>query len=298
MRERDHQNLGRWSARPTADLEPIEVRTVDERFQPAVRRGPLPGRPLPGPGFHEPSRRSRGGFWVGLVLGLVPLALLAAGLLGYLLRNDSSTTSEDVDGAAIESSATPTTSAALAGASPTTETLEVQTSVAGPTVATGRIVGGAIEVDGTVPEGPGQTWLMEMSTLAAGLGVRLVDRTDVLDGATAGEMTISYPGAVVYQAGSPEEFEGQPHELFDGLARALQLGSARLTLAAFAEPSRPEDAHLALFRAEHVHEHLVALGVDPSRLAVEIRPLVDAAVGTGADQPVERRVDLEFRYGS
>ena len=85
--------------------------------------------------------------------------------------------------------------------------------------------------------------------------------------------------------------------LFEAVAGVLNRGTAQLLIVAYGDPTDPDDGILALSRAGHVREHLLELGVDPTRLVVESRPPLEATAGTDPAL-VERRTDLEFAYRS
>ncbi|MEL6983878.1 MAG: hypothetical protein AAFO29_15740, partial [Actinomycetota bacterium] len=181
-------------------------------------------------------------------------------------------------------------------ATPTTSTTPSES-----VVATGMVTDGAIEVGGILPDDLRTQWVGELADLATVLGYRLDDRTVIAAGANAGpqeanELLVRFPGAIVFRPDSPQSFDGEAQPIFEAVAGVLNRGSADLNIVCYADPSDPEAALLALERAEHVHEHLLELGVDPGRLAVEARSPVDAPIVAAEGSPIERRADLEFSF--
>ena len=287
---------------PWSGPEPRSGRDPRSGPEPRSGRDPRSGLALgAGPASEvgpAPQPADRDSFWRGLLLGLVPLALLLAGVAGYIVADRGESTTEAVS--------RPVDTTPVATTPPASEALPtsaggpggaVEPSISGPVEASGVVTRELIELDGTVPAAVARTWSTEIAALADALDHPLVDRTVAAADAQSGELLLTYPGAVIYTENSPDGFDGSPHEMFDAVAEAIVGGTFDLTVVAYADPGRPEDAHLALFRAEHVHEHLLELDVDPGRLAVEVRRPEEAA-GDGGSGPVDRRADLEFHFQS
>jgi outer membrane protein OmpA-like peptidoglycan-associated protein len=163
------------------------------------------------------------------------------------------------------------------------------------------VTDGAIEVCGILPDDLRTQWIAELADLAAVLGYRLDDRTEIAAGAAAGpqeanELLVRFPGAIVFRPDSPQSFDGAAQPIFEAVAGVLNRGTADLNIVGYADPTDPDAVLLALARAEHVHEHLVDLSVDGERLTVEARPPAEAPIVAAEGSPIERRADLEFRF--
>lgn len=315
----EEANLGRWEAH---EVDPVAIATPARAR--SDRRPPL----LPDDfddereGTGDPGGRGDQRFWLGVLVGLVPLLLVVGGYLLVQLFDDddaddagATLTADAGQGSAttvipsrslpVETQPTPTSEAnAGAGASPTAEASSTPTAPTTPSesvVATGVVTDGAIEVSGILPDDLRTQWIAELADLASVLGYRLDDRTELAAGANAGpqeanELLVRFPGAVVFRPDSPQSFDGEAQPIFEAVAGVLNRGSANLTIVGYAEPSDPDAALLALARAEHVHGHLLDLGVAGDRLAVEARPPVEAPIVAAEDASIVRRADLEFRF--
>lgn len=300
----EEANLGQW-----------EAREVDSVSMAAPARARTPQRePLPMPAVGPDDRTSPGdsgkdsdrSFWLGVVVGLVPVLLLVIGFIGYrLTRDGDGSTGGETAATATSGSATPTSLTVSTEALPSSSTTSMPATTPTPTVppepvvADGVVTDGAIEVTGVLPAEDGAAWIGELADLAAVLGYRLDDRTEPPSDTgppPASELVVRFPGAVVFRPDSPQSFDGNAQPVFEAIAGVLNRGSADLNVVAYADPGEPDIGILALSRAEHVHEHLVELGVDPDRLTVEARPPVDAPIVAADGSPIDRRADLEFRF--
>ncbi len=248
-------------------------------------------------------------FWLGVLVGLLPLVALVFGLIGYVIGRSGDDTVA-VDTQATAAASTPAGADAGATTDPTSATVPAATATAtdaaaspsppGPEqlVASGLISDDTIELAGALPPQRQSQWSGEVRDLAAVLGLRLVDGTEVAEpGAGTAELTVRFPGAVVFTPESDVEFDGDADPVLGAVAGVLNRGTARLTIVAYADPSDPGAAILALSRAGHVHEQLVELGVEADRLAVESRPPAEAPIGVAGDV-LDRRADVEFRFRS
>lgn len=319
----EEANLGRWEAR---EVEPVEIATpararsdrhspllTDEADEAVGDRG----------GSDDPEDGGDQRFWLGVAVGLVPLLLVVGGyLLVQLLDGEEA----DADGATlttdagqatagtatpstdipVETRATPTPSSVASADAVTPATVEgsnptAPTAPSPSVVATGMVTDGAIEVSGILPDDLRTQWIAELADLAAVLGYRLDDRTEIAAGAAAGpqeanELLVRFPGAVVFRPDSPQSFDGEAQPIFEAVAGVLNRGTAELNIVGYADPTDPDAALLALARAEHVHEHLVDLGVGGERLTIEARPPAEAPIVAAEGSSIERRADLEFRF--
>lgn len=261
-------------------------------------------------------------FWLAVAVGLLPLVAVVSGIIGYLLGSrggddgdtalaaDSIQAAGETAGASAATAAGPEASAEPAesgGSTVPAEGLPVETTAAPSSalsvapqrlVASGLVANGTIELAGALPSSRQAQWSSEIADLATVLDLRLVDGTEVAELAGGGaELTLRFPEAVVYAPDSPTTFEGDPDPFFEAVAGVLNRGTAQLVIVAYGDPTDPDDGILALSRAGHVREHLLELGVDPTRLVVESRPPLEATAGTDPAL-VERRADLEFSYRS
>lgn len=317
-------NLGRWEAR---EVESVPIAAPATARTP--NREPLPMPPSDGDDVGDdrpgPDRVDRS-FWLGVLVGLVPLVLLIAGYAGYRLTTGGESDEEGTAIAAVDtagsplagpadgeadlpvqtapapSSASPSTASASAASSsaesPSTTALEATLPTV-PIVASGVVTDGSIEVRGVFPDEVRIQWVGELADLAAVLGYRLDDRTEAADPdgpAVASELLVRFPGAVVFQPGSSQGFDSEAQPIFEAIAGVLNRGSADLTIAAYAEPADAAGETLAAARAEHVDEHLAELGVELRRLSIEVRTPNEAPIVAADGSPIERRVDLEFRF--
>jgi len=306
-----HQRIGNWSARQVAaevELTPEPVPgpsrlqvSPDQVYD--LRQGTDRRRSEPGP--------SR--FWVGLAVGLMPLLIGVAALAGYLVASrDGDPTLAGGTPAPDRSAADGLASGTVAGQEGASTTLTVTAGGAsgGGDVGGGasyrstnpvdiepsaEVIGGSLTLVGTFPPGPASAYSVELTELAQVLGVELIDESTTVDGAPRpAAVPVFYPAAVTFAEGSERLFENDPQRLFEAVAGYLNRGTAELTIVAYADPSDPPAARLALSRAEHVHEHLIELGVDPARLAIDTRDELDAPRGPGIAGPADGRTDLEF----
>jgi len=312
-------NLGRWEAR---EVESVPIAAPARARTP--NREPLPMPPSDGGGDDDDGSGRRAGsgpdrvdrtFWLGVLVGLVPLVLLIAGYAGYRLtagdgsgEDRTAIAAVDPVGSPVAETQTgetslpvqtaPAPSTAPSTTLPSTTALEATLPTI-PIVASGVVTDGSIEVRGVLPDEVRTQWVGELADLAAVLGYRLDDRTEAAgaDGpAAASELLVRFPGAVVFEPGSSQGFDGEAQQIFEAIAGVLNRGSADLTVAAYAKPADSEGEALALGRAEHVDDHLAELGVEPQRLAVEVRTPDEAPIVAADGSPIERRVDLEFRF--
>ncbi len=307
-------NLGRWEAREVESVPiaaPATARTPD--------REPLPMPPHDEDDDDRPARSRPNldqidrSFWLGVLVGLVPLVLLIAGYAGYRLTTGSDSGEDGTAIAAVDPVASSGAEPAGAATSLPVQTAPAPTpppSTVSPTtaldatvptvpiVATGVVTDGSIEVRGVLPDAVRAQWVGELADLAAVLGYRLDDRTEAAraDGPAASELLVRFPGAVVFQPDSSRGFDGEAQPIFEAIAGVLNRGSADLTVAAYAGPADPDGEALALGRAEHVDEHLTELGVEATRLTLEVRTPEEAPIVAADGSPIERRVDLEFRF--
>jgi hypothetical protein len=163
----------------------------------------------------------------------------------------------------------------------------------------GQVVGDTLHLAGHLPPPAAAAVEAELGELADLLDLHFVDDAVVIDEVPAPPfLPVAYPAAATFVDESDESFDSDPGLLFEVVAGYLNRGTAQLTIVAYADPSDPPTAHLALSRAEHVHQQLIELGVDPSRLAVETGDLLDAPLGQGIDDPPQQRIDLLFRLPS
>jgi outer membrane protein OmpA-like peptidoglycan-associated protein len=307
----EHRRIGSWSARQVAaevELTPEPVPgpslvqvSPDQVYDP--RQGSERRRSEPG--------RSR--FWVGLAVGLMPLLIGVAALGGYLVASrDGGSTLAGRTATPDPSASDGLASGTVAGqeGSATTLTVTAGGASSGGGVAGGasdpsttsadgepsaEVIGGSLTLVGTFPPGTASAYSAELTELAQVLGVELIDESTTVGGApTPAAVRVSYPAAVTFTEGSERLFENDPHRLFEAVAGYLNRGTAELTIVAYADPSDLPTARLALARAEHVHEHLIELGVEPARLAIETRDELDAPRGPGIAGPADDRTDLEF----
>lgn len=311
-------NLGRWEAREVESVPiatPARARTLGrEPSQAAPGDGDDSSESTGGSGSgDEPGRRRDGAglpFWLGVLVGLVPLVILVAGLLGSRLTSDDTSSEEGSAIAAVDAVAspasepttptTPTTDLTVRTAPAPTTTAPSSTALEAtlPLVADGVVTDGAIEVRGVLVDQHRTRWVGELADLAAVMGYRLDDRTEGVGGGSvaATELLVRFPGAVVFQPDSPRSFDGAVQPVFEAIAGVLNRGSADLHIVAYAEPGDADRATLAQARAEHVGEHLAELGVQRGRLTVEVRGAEEAPIVAADGSPIERRVDLEFRF--
>ncbi len=304
-------NLGRWEAREVESVPiaaPARARTPNREPLPMPSSDGDDDEPSgPGP---DPLDRS---FWLGVLVGLVPLVLLIAGYAGYRLTTGGDADDDGAATAAVDPATSP-----LAGSDTDAADLPVQTAPSTPRpttptsttaleatlptvpiVASGVVTDGSIEVRGVLPDEVRTRWVGELADLAAVLGYRLDDRTEAAEAngaVAASELLVRFPGAVVFQPGSSQGFDGEAQTVFEAIAGVLNRGSADLAIAAYADPADPDGGALALGRAEHVEEHLAELGVEPRRLSFDVRTPNDAPIIATDGSPIERRVDLEFRF--
>ncbi|MEM9564771.1 MAG: hypothetical protein AAGA93_19270 [Actinomycetota bacterium] len=266
-------------------------------------------------------------FWLGVLVGLLPLVALLAGLIGYAIGRggdgdavavdtraaatagvptDDGTDGSDVgattaDGAGTDAGPTDADTVAVdAGTTGTAATVRAAAPSPGPQrlVASGLVSDDTIELAGELPPQRQSQWSGEVRDLATVLGRRLVDGTEVAEpGADAAELTIRFPGAVLFTPDSDVGFDGDPGPVLGAIAGVLNRGTARVTIVAYADPSDPDAAILALSRAGRIHGQLVELGVESDRLAVESRSPGDAPIGVAGDV-IDRRADVEFRFRS
>ncbi len=308
-------NLGRWEAR---EVESVPIAAPATARTP--NREPLPMPPdLDEDDDDRPARwatplgdRVDRSFWLGVLVGLVPLVLLIAGYAGYRLTTGDGSGEDGTAVAAVDPVASPGVEPAADEGSLPVQTAPAPTTTAPPTtapaeatlptvpiVASGVVTDGSIEVRGVLPDAVRAQWVGELADLAAVLGYRLDDRTEAAEAdgpAAASELLVRFPGAIVFQPDSAQGFDGEAQPIFEAIAGVLNRGSADLTVAAYTGPGDPDGEALALDRAEHVDEHLTRLGVEARRLTLEVRTPDEAPIVAADGSPIERRVDLEFRF--
>lgn len=328
------QNLGQWAARPI-EPEPGLFDDGPES-DPARTGDRTIGAGEPEPvaiARSDGDRWSRGSvplFWLVVLLGLLPVIVAVSGFVGYRLASGGNeSTSAEGRGSTVVADqgstgvradlGTSGTAAVASGGQPGTgsdgsdatggeRSVGVETTVVAPTTsmpasqeaaASGVVVDDTIELVGRVPVARRSLWGAEIADLAGMLGLQVIDRTEPIElaaGRGQADLTLWFPGAVVFAQASPARFTGDPAPVFEAVAGFLNRGTAEVVIAAYAEAGDVDATELAIGRADHVRAHLVELGVATERLTIETRS-PDAAPAGGIDSaPIDRRTDLEIRY--
>ncbi len=239
-------------------------------------------------------------FGLGLVVGFIPLIALAAALVGYLFARDNGQSVAADDGAAAESSATeadPDTPAVTAEFpatdQPTTAESETAVESAALVMPSAVIEDKTMVLGGTYPPEVRDQYVEELTILAIALGRLPEDKTTVDERAPIPtELTVSFYDAVVFPRGG-DALLSESHPILDAVTVYLDERPSEVTIVSLAEDGsdRSDSLHLAQHRAGHVFDHLVDAGVDPARITIDARGVVDLT-----DGPVEsgNRVDLVF----
>ena len=297
----ERQKIGDWSAQ--------QVHTEHDLVAvPASRLRPTTVVPddVYGPGRGPGSRiapASRNGFLIGVAVGLVPLIIGLSVLVGYLMARTGGDTAtagapladELADDGAVAAAGVTSMASPGSGSSGGTADATADDSPAVTIAPSASVADGVIRLVGVLPASS-TGFAAGLGELAEVLGLDFVDESIVDDDAPpTPALPVSYYSAVLFAEGSDEAFEVNPQSMFEAIAGYLNRGAAQLTVIAYADPADVDGGHVSQHRAAHVKEHLVELGVEPSRIMVVTRDPSEAPISDG---PVSRRADLLFQIPS
>ncbi len=294
----DQQRIGSWSARqlaPDTKLTSVPDELAD-RMPDVMVGGPS------SPPESSPKRRSERGmaFSMGLLVGLIPLLLVAAGLVGYLLAADS----DDDAGQTTSAEGTAPSTVPAAPSSSTVPAAPSESGSATPAIdpttllpPRAEVRDGTLYLEGAMPPEVVAGYVDEFTKLATALGYDLADETTIVDGALVpAEIPTRFADAVFFETSS-DVLDPQFLPILDSIAAYMLEGSADLTIVSHTDASGSEatNLHLAHHRGGEVYDYLVATGIDPLRMSVDARGEADASGEGGAQAMAERRVEFLFK---
>lgn len=209
-----------------------------------------------------PSSDESGSFNLGVLLGVVPLLVVAIGLLTFLLARDDGQVT--VSASPAEEAPSETTAPPPETSSSTVTTLPVFEEA-------GAIVDDRdLRIVGTLPSDAAAAFVDEMTLLAIGVGLNPQDETTIDDRAPVpDQVEVYHPNLVAYERGSDVLLLKLNHRL-DFLVNYLDLVDTTVTVVSLAGDGvdAADNLRLAQLRAGLVFEHLTARGIDPSRVSI------------------------------